>query len=117
MYLKKALLKDHQTIQITGSKSISNRLLILKELFGNILIGNLSNSQDSQLMQKALASDETTIDIHHAGTAMRFLTSFFAIQDADIITSLQDMRISFCRKLILLKTDSFENQVYRKSGE
>lgn len=81
MYLKKALLKDHQTLQITGSKSISNRLLILKELFGNILIGNLSNSQDSQLMQKALASDETTIDIHHAGTAMRFLTSFFAIQE------------------------------------
>ena len=61
-------------IQITGSKSESNRLLILQKLFGNIEIKNISNSQDTNLLQKALNSDEKTIDIHHAGTAMRFLT-------------------------------------------
>jgi len=65
-------------IAITGSKSESNRLLLLQALFGNFKIKNLSNSHDSQVMQKALASKEKTVDIHHAGTAMRFLTAYFA---------------------------------------
>lgn len=81
MLLKKSTLLSNKTIQISGSKSISNRLLILDRLFGNILIGNLSNSEDSHLMQTALNSRGEIIDIHHAGTAMRFLTSYFAIQD------------------------------------
>ncbi|MFD2828585.1 3-phosphoshikimate 1-carboxyvinyltransferase [Leeuwenhoekiella polynyae] len=65
-------------IKITGSKSESNRLLLLQALFGNFKIKNLSNSHDSEVMQKALASKEKTVDIHHAGTAMRFLTAYFA---------------------------------------
>ncbi|MCF6296069.1 MAG: 3-phosphoshikimate 1-carboxyvinyltransferase [Flavobacteriaceae bacterium] len=68
-------------ITITGSKSESNRLLLLQALYPEIKIENLSNSDDSQLMQKALQSSENIIDIHHAGTAMRFLTAFFATQD------------------------------------
>ncbi len=58
-----------------------NRLLILGKLFGDLKIENLSNSQDAQLLQKALNEDSETVDIHHAGTAMRFLTSFYAIQE------------------------------------
>ncbi|KAA1244845.1 3-phosphoshikimate 1-carboxyvinyltransferase [Aquimarina sp. RZ0] len=69
------------TIQITGSKSETNRLLILQSLYPEITIENLSNSDDSQLMKKALASREELVDIHHAGTAMRFLTAYFAVQD------------------------------------
>ena len=81
-------------IQITGSKSESNRLLILQKLFGNIEIKNISNSQDTKLLQKALNSDEKTIDIHHAGTAMRFLTSFFAVQEGveKILTGSERMK-------------------------
>jgi len=79
--LEKSKLQRNQTIQISGSKSISNRLLILESLFSNIKIGNLSNSQDTQLLKKALSSESETIDIHHAGTAMRFLTSYFSIQE------------------------------------
>ena len=81
-------------IQITGSKSESNRLLILQKLFGNIEIKNISNSQDTNLLQKALNSDEKTIDIHHAGTAMRFLTSFFAAQEGveKILTGSERMK-------------------------
>lgn len=79
--LEKSTLKPNQTIQISGSKSISNRLLILESLFNNIQIGNLSNSQDTQLLKKALSEDTETVDIHHAGTAMRFLTSYYSIQD------------------------------------
>lgn len=81
-------------IQITGSKSESNRLLILQKLFGNIEIKNISNSQDTKLLQKALNSDEKIIDIHHAGTAMRFLTSFFAVQEGveKILTGSERMK-------------------------
>ena len=68
-------------VQITGSKSESNRLLLLKALFPNIQIENLSNSDDSNYMQRGLKIDRGTVDIHHAGTAMRFLTAFFASRE------------------------------------
>ena len=68
-------------LQITGSKSETNRLLILQALYPNIKIENISNSDDSVLMQRALASTDETIDIHHAGTAMRFLTAYFALKE------------------------------------
>ena len=67
-------------IQITGSKSESNRLLLLQALYPNVRIENLSNSDDSTFMKKGLSVKEGTVDIHHAGTAMRFLTAFFACQ-------------------------------------
>ena len=57
MIIKKSELIDGKNIQITGSKSISNRLLILGKLFGNIDLLNLSNSQDTTLLKKALESD------------------------------------------------------------
>lgn len=78
---KTKIINRKSEITITGSKSESNRLLLLQALYPEINIENLSNSDDSQLMQKALQSSESRIDIHHAGTAMRFLTAFFAIQD------------------------------------
>ncbi len=81
MKLEKSKLSENKTIQISGSKSISNRLLILESLFSNIKIGNLSNSQDTQLLKKALSTNSETVDIHHAGTAMRFLTSYYSIQE------------------------------------
>ncbi len=71
---------EGNTLQITGSKSETNRLLILQALYPNIDIDNVSNSDDSELMQKALQSDEIIVDIHHAGTAMRFLTAYFAVK-------------------------------------
>ena len=73
-------IKD-STLQITGSKSETNRLLILQSLYPEVEIENTSNSDDSKLMLAALASKEEVIDIHHAGTAMRFLTAYFAIQN------------------------------------
>lgn len=81
MKLEKSKLIGNKTVQISGSKSISNRLLILESLFSNIKIGNLSNSQDTQLLKKALSENTDVVDIHHAGTAMRFLTSYYSIQE------------------------------------
>jgi 3-phosphoshikimate 1-carboxyvinyltransferase len=68
----------HGTLNITGSKSETNRLLLLQALFSGFELTNPSNSDDSQVMKKALISNSDTIDIHHAGTAMRFLTAYFA---------------------------------------
>ncbi len=70
--------KINQNITISGSKSESNRLLILQKLFPEISIENLSDSDDSVHMQHALSTNDEIVDISHAGTAMRFLTSYFA---------------------------------------
>ncbi|WP_300441217.1 3-phosphoshikimate 1-carboxyvinyltransferase [Christiangramia sp.] len=68
-------------LKITGSKSESNRLLILQALYPNIKIENLSNSDDTVVLGKALKKASGLIDIHHAGTAMRFLTAYFAAKE------------------------------------
>ena len=65
-------------LTITGSKSESNRLLILQQLFNNLQIKNLSNSKDTQVLQKALNSKNSVVNIGHAGTAMRFLTAYLS---------------------------------------
>ena len=79
---------------LSGSKSETNRLLLLQALYPNISLENTSNSDDSDVMMKALSTichiersrDDIIINIHHAGTAMRFLTSYFAIQEnSDVI--------------------------------
>jgi 3-phosphoshikimate 1-carboxyvinyltransferase len=70
---------DNSSLNITGSKSETNRLLLLKALFPNITLTNTSNSDDSEVMQKALNGSDAIVDIHHAGTAMRFLTAYFAV--------------------------------------
>ena len=79
--LPKSKLSSQQHIQITGSKSEANRLLLLQALFDHLEIENLSNADDTQVLQKALASSSKLIDVHHAGTAMRFLTAYFSIQE------------------------------------
>ena len=92
--IQKSKLRSHQEIQITGSKSESNRLLLLQALYPQLSIENLSNSDDSVLMQKALASNESVIDIHHAGTAMRFLTAYLSVQEGEevVITGSSRMK-------------------------
>ncbi len=78
--LKSKLANRKSEITITGSKSESNRLLLLQALYPELQIKNVSNSDDSELMQKALETSSNVIDIFHAGTAMRFLTAFFSTQ-------------------------------------
>ena len=76
--LKSAQLNDAHIV-IPGSKSESNRLLILSSLFKKLSLENISNSDDTNYLLKALSSKSSTIDIGHAGTAMRFLTSYFSL--------------------------------------
>lgn len=85
MVLRCTSLISQRKITISGSKSISNRLLILQSLFPNITIKNLSTSDDTRHMSDALQSSSKKINIGHAGTAMRFLTSFFSIKKNSIV--------------------------------
>ncbi|WP_064965447.1 3-phosphoshikimate 1-carboxyvinyltransferase [Tenacibaculum ovolyticum] len=78
--------KNHKItseVIISGSKSESNRLLIIQQLFTNVTINNLSDSDDTHHLQEALSSSNQIADIGHAGTAMRFLTAFFATQEGE----------------------------------
>ena len=84
----------NSSIRITGSKSESNRLLLLQALYPNISIGNLSNSDDATVMQMGLQISKGTIDIHHAGTAMRFLTAYFASQVGKEVTLTGSQRMT-----------------------
>ena len=79
--LQLSVVRLGSAIAISGSKSETNRLLLLQALYPNIQLQNTSNSDDSLVMEKALSSSEETINIHHAGTAMRFLTAYFATQE------------------------------------
>ena len=83
-------------VTISGSKSESNRLLILQKIFSNIQLKNLSNSDDTKHLQEALASNNQKINIGHAGTAMRFLTAYFSAKAG--------------RKIILTGSERMQNR-------
>jgi len=68
-------------ITISGSKSESNRLLILQQFYPNLRLENVSNSDDTKHLTQALNTKDVLIDIGHAGTAMRFLTAYFSVLD------------------------------------
>ncbi|WP_116789372.1 3-phosphoshikimate 1-carboxyvinyltransferase [Flavobacterium psychrotrophum] len=87
-------IKSGESIKITGSKSETNRLLLLQALYPGISIENISESDDSIAMQSALASTNAVVDIHHAGTAMRFLTAYFAQKEGRsvVLTGSQRMK-------------------------
>ena len=81
-------------LNITGSKSETNRLLLLQAFIPGFKIKNKSNSEDSNLMSAALRSKAEIINVNHAGTAMRFLTAYFCQIDGReiIITGSKRMQ-------------------------
>jgi len=81
-------------ITLEGSKSISNRLLVLRALSdAPFEITNLSPGDDTDAMLRILNSQDTTHDVGAAGTTMRFLTSYFSITSgARILTGSERMQ-------------------------
>jgi 3-phosphoshikimate 1-carboxyvinyltransferase len=70
------------TIHLPTSKSISNRALLLSSLTKNQLpVTRIATCDDTRVMQAALQHSTHIIDIEAAGTAMRFLTAYFATQE------------------------------------
>lgn len=73
-------------LKVASSKSISNRLLIIRALSEKpFQLINLSESEDTRVLQQALEGRQAVVDIGHAGTAMRFLTAYFANSDRDVV--------------------------------
>jgi len=80
-------------IELPASKSISNRLLILREIFDRSFeVENLSEARDTYILQKSLDkirshkdSSALEINVKDAGTAMRFLTAFLAARKGSYI--------------------------------
>jgi 3-phosphoshikimate 1-carboxyvinyltransferase len=90
------------TIILPASKSISNRLLIMKALSDKgFTIENLSDSDDTQVMRKAFQTNGNIIDIGHAGTSMRFLTAYYAATaQRKVITGSERMKNRPIRELV-----------------
>ena len=80
-------------LSITGSKSITNRLLILRSIYPSLKIKNKSNSQDTVVLENALKSSKNIKDVGHAGTAMRFLTAYYSILKNREVTLLGSKRM------------------------
>ncbi len=81
-------------ITLNGSKSISNRALLIRALCGvHFNIHNLSDSDDTMTLESLLNSLADVLDAHHAGTTFRFLTAYYATQDGtQILTGSERMQ-------------------------
>ena len=81
----------HTTITLPGSKSISNRALILNALsLSTFEIKNLSVCDDTRVITEAFASNTNLFDVGAAGTAMRFLSAFLAGVEGEWIVKGSD---------------------------
>jgi 3-phosphoshikimate 1-carboxyvinyltransferase len=84
----------HGRVKLPASKSISNRLLMMQALATTPMkIYNLSESEDTRVMKRAFMQHDKVVDIGHAGTAMRFLTVYFALKEGEwILTGSERMK-------------------------
>jgi len=84
------------TVELTGSKSESNRALIIRALSsGKVNVNNLSAAADTVTLQQALAAAQSTgttygtesieIDVGPAGTAMRFLAAYLTTVNGNFL--------------------------------
>lgn len=87
MRLRKKTKSINFEVDLPASKSESNRVLIISKLAGITFdkINNLSLAQDTQTLRSILESETNIYDVGHAGTAMRFLTAYFAIDNKEIV--------------------------------
>lgn len=83
------------SISLPASKSISNRALIIRAV-GGLFFGiyNLSESNDTKVLQEMLFSQTNTLNAEDAGTAMRFMTALAASTFGEwIITGTDRMKL------------------------
>ena len=73
--------KVNGTVVLNGSKSIANRALIIRALTNEPFeISNLSNADDTTILDDLLKSDDDVLDAGAGGTTFRFLTAYLATQ-------------------------------------
>ena len=81
-------------VHIPGSKSESNRALIISALEGNNgTIHNLATARDTRTMQSLLNDHGKIQDVLDAGTTMRFLTAYYAVSNEHkVLTGTERMQ-------------------------
>jgi 3-phosphoshikimate 1-carboxyvinyltransferase len=101
-------------ITLSGSKSITNRALLIRALSGEKFeIENLSDSDDSVTMQQLLLQNEGEYNAGHAGTTFRFLTAFFAFQQgSQMLTGSDRMKQRPIKALVDALNDIGANITY-----
>lgn len=89
-------------LTLAGSKSISNRVLIIRALSAvPFEIHRLANAKDTQLLDSLLNSHEEVLDVGAAGTTFRFLTAYCALQpNTQILTGSERMKQRPIRALV-----------------
>jgi 3-phosphoshikimate 1-carboxyvinyltransferase len=106
-----------ERIHLPGSKSISNRVLIIKALSNlPFFIENLSDSDDTYYLQKALENIESTslINVGHAGTDMRFLTAFLSLKNGRFeLTGSDRLQQRPIKDLVEVLKDLGANIIYK----
>lgn len=79
------------TIHLDGSKSISNRALIIQALCDSSFeISHLSTSKDTTTLQALLNNKETVFDAGAAGTTFRFMTAYLSLQEGTQVLTGSD---------------------------
>ncbi|MDT8346761.1 MAG: 3-phosphoshikimate 1-carboxyvinyltransferase [Flavobacteriaceae bacterium] len=80
LHLKHNTKPIQANLQLCGSKSLSNRYLILKDFLPQLKLENLSDSDDTTTLVRVLAQKTNNINVGPAGTAMRFLCARLACE-------------------------------------
>jgi 3-phosphoshikimate 1-carboxyvinyltransferase len=80
-------------VQLPVSKSIANRFQIIAALSGEENVLGESISEDVKVLRNALNSDSSEINIGMAGTAMRFLTAYYSVQEKKTVLVTGDARM------------------------
>lgn len=102
--LSKKSKSAHGTVQLTGSKSECNRALVIEALSnGRVKVENISDAADTVTLAGILGQGSSGVEINEthntqlathntqlinigpAGTAMRFLTAYFTLQEGEVI--------------------------------
>lgn len=89
-------------LTLAGSKSISNRVLIIRALSpAPFEIQRLANAKDTQLLDGLLQTPLEILDVGAAGTTFRFLTAYCALQPGtQILTGSERMKQRPIRALV-----------------
>ena len=92
--IRKSTVLNNSVIPLPGSKSESNRALLVNALSENPgPVNNLASARDTRIMQALLANDQPVYDARDAGTVMRFMTAYLAVKKQNVqITGTERMQ-------------------------
>ena len=77
-----AVINKDASFILSGSKSITQRALIINSFFENKTISkDYSDSDDSNLLKACIQSNEKIINVSNSGTTLRFLISYYLLKE------------------------------------